>query len=225
VDWHSRGMIGAHTSNLYLDAGSEDRPEPEHLTRFRVRRGDAIVVGSDGDLDGIRRMLAARPLSVRETRAGPYPLLLLTPRPDARRRIPLTGWVATASVLPEQASQAIDGRLATAWIGTAPARGDLAFSVDLGAVRSLRAVRLRPGTLINAFDDVRLEGSLDGTAWRTLAPTTWAGPVYWTGSELLRNGTNEWSVAFPPTPVRHLRLRVVGLRGGRWALNEIECFE
>jgi F5/8 type C domain len=225
VGWHSRGMIGALESNLFLDPGSEERPLPEHLTRFSVHRGDAILVGSDGDLSGIRQMLAAKPLRARETAVGPYPLLLLSPSPDPLRRLSPTGWTATATVAPEQASLAIDGRLATAWIGTAPASGDVAFTVDLGAVRSLRWIRLKPGTLVNAFDDVRLEGSLDGVAWRSLGPTSWAGPVYWTGSELLRNGTHEWSVAIPPTPVRHLRLRVIGLRGDRWSLNEIQCAE
>jgi hypothetical protein len=225
VGWHSRGMIGALESNLYLDPSSEDRPPPEHLTRFRVHRGDAILVGSDGDLSGIRQMLAARPLSTRETAAGPYPLLLLSLRRDPLRRLSPTGWTATATVAPEQASLAIDGRLATAWIGTAPSSGDLAFTVDLGTVRSLRRIRLKPGTVVNAFDDVRLEGSLDGTEWRILGPTSWAGPIYWTGSELLRNGTHEWSVAFPPMPVRYLRLRVIGLRGARWSLNEIQCAE
>jgi hypothetical protein len=225
VDWHSRGMIGSLASDLYLDPGSEDRPPPEHLTRFRVHRRDAVLVGSDGDLNGIRRMLAARPLSVRETVAGPYPLLLLSPRPDPLRHLSPTDWTATATVASEQASRAIDGRLATAWIGTAPVSGDLEFTVDLGTVRSLRWIRLKPGTLVNTFDDVQLEGSLDGVAWRMLGPTSWAGSVYWTGPELLRNGTQEWSVAIPPTPIRRLRLRVVGLREARWSLNEIQCAE
>ena len=221
----SRWMIGALESNMWLDSNGNDRPPPEHLARFRTRPGDAILVGSDGDLSGIRQALAARPVTVRETTAGPYPLLILTPRPETGRRIAVTEWTATATVDAERAVLAIDQDSTTAWIGTAPTIRDLAFTIDFGGVRSLRRVRLIPGTRVNAFDDMRLEGSLDGMRWQALGPAAWAGPLYWTGSELLRNGTREWTVTIPPTPVRHLRLRVAGLRGDRWALNEIECFE
>jgi hypothetical protein len=72
---------------------------------------------------------------------------------------------------------------------------------------------------------LRLSGSLDGTTWAPLSPLTWAGAVYWTGTELLRNGGPRWAVVFPRTTLRYLRLSPAAPFPDPWRITEIECLE
>ncbi len=58
-----------------------------------------------------------------------------------------------------------------------------------------------------------------------LEPATWTGALYWTGSELLRNSEPGWAVAFPPVPVRHVRLRPARAGAAPWIVAEVDGFE
>jgi hypothetical protein len=53
----------------------------------------------------------------------------------------------------------------------------------------------------------------------------WAGSLYWTGSELLRNGGPKWAVVFPRTALRYLRVSPAGPLRDPWAIAEIDCLE
>lgn len=69
-----------------------------------------------------------------------------------------------------------------------------------------------------------LEGSADGIAWITLGPSMWAGALYWTGSELLRNSEQGWAFVFPPARVRHVRVRPSRPSPTPWIVAELDCF-
>jgi hypothetical protein len=52
----------------------------------------------------------------------------------------------------------------------------------------------------------------------------WAGPLYWSGYELIRNGRREWTVVFPRVTLRHLRIRPAA-PARTWDIEEIDLFE
>jgi hypothetical protein len=213
----SRGTIGTLESNA---GAGPPRVSPVSV---RLAPGYGLLLGSDADADGIRAALAGQPVGVRETTAGPYPLLVFEPQPSPRR-LGKAGWRATASEHAESAARTIDGTGATAWTSATPPAPDVALTVDLGAVRRLSRLEVRPGPAAGGRD-VRLEGSADGTAWKPLEPLRWSGRLYWTGSELLRIG-EPWAGTVPPTDVRYVRLRPVGVADGRpWVVREVDAFE
>jgi hypothetical protein len=218
-----RGAVGALDSNINVNSYGRKVPDPVVLERFRRERGHAVLLGPDADAAAIRATLAAQGALAREGRAGGYPLLLLAP-PAPRPALRPDGWRADASTTPDAAGRAIDGRPGTAWSTEgAPAPG-AAVTLDLGTARPVGGIRLRPGAGAGNPAAFVLEGSADGAAWRRLAPASWAGPLYWTGYELLRDGSAEWTVTFPPAPVRHLRIRPAA-PGRRWAIAELELLE
>jgi hypothetical protein len=127
-----------------------------------------------------------------------------------------------ASESPEEALRAIDGDRRTQWVSARPGAPALTVTVDVGLPRDLRGVEVRPGL---PGRDLRLAGSLDGAAWTDMTPLTWAGALYWTGAELLKNGGPKWAVAFPPTRLRYLRLSPAGPLREPWTITEIEALE
>lgn len=225
VQAESRGTIRAVEGNWYTDDYGHSEPDPRLLDRVRLSKGHAIVLGADADETGIRTMLAGKGARVREVMVGPYRSLVVDGT-RAHRRIPSSRWRATASVNAEEAARAIDGDHRTRWgTGTIPGP-DPSFTLDLGEVRAVRGVRLTPGWSGNAAREMQLEGSRDGVQWEALGPMRWAGPLYWTGAELLRYGKRDWAVEVPPTQVRHLRLRPTAIAGAAsWVIGEIECWE
>ncbi len=222
----SRGTIGVLESNLNLNSYGRTDPAPEVLERLRPEVGRAILVGSDGDEEEIRRMLAGEGVAVREAAAGPYRLLVFLPGRRAWHRLDRDGWTATASENAGAARLAIDGDRRTRWKTAGPAGSGVSFTLDLGRTHEVSGVRLTPGTRGGGPTDFEVEGSTDRIGWVRLEPLEWAGPLYWSGSELLRYGTREWAVEFPATSVRYLRLRPLGGPDGRpWGIEEIECFD
>jgi hypothetical protein len=220
----SRGAVGSQESNINVNDYSRTEPDPTELVSPRLAAGHGILLGADADAAGIRAMLAGQPVTVRESQAGPYHLLALTPAP-APRRLDKAGWRATASE-PGQPAQpagaALDGDRRTQWVSRGPGRPELEVTLDLARPRELRGVEVRPGI---PGRELRLWGSQDGVAWTALEPLSWAGSVYWTGSELLRNGGAKWAVVFPRTRVRFLRLSPAGPLRDPWAIAEIDCLE
>jgi hypothetical protein len=160
-------------------------------------------------------------VTVRESAAGPYRLLVLTPTPGPRR-LAKRGWRLIASEAAAQAPRAIDDDRRTHWVSGPPGPTPPTVTLDLGAPRALRGVEVRPGL---PGRTLRLAASLDATTWTDLAPLTWAGALYWTGSELLRNGGPKWAVTFPPTTLRYLRLSPAVPLRDPWTIAELEVLE
>jgi hypothetical protein len=224
IQVESRGTIGAQESNINVNDYSRTEPDPTELVSPRFEAGHAFLLGADADAAGIREMLAGQPVTVRERTAGPYPLLVLEPA-AAPRRLDKTGWQLTASEPgppPQPVEAAIDGDRRTRWTSREPGRPGLSVTLDLGRPRALRGVEVRPGI---PGRELRLHGSLDGVAWTALEPTTWAGSLYWTGSELLRNGGPKWAALFPRTSLRFLRIGPAGPLRDPWTIAEIDCLE
>jgi hypothetical protein len=88
----------------------------------------------------------------------------------------------------------------------------------------LSGLRLVPGSREGGPAEFVLEGSLDARTWQPLAPRAWAGPLFWTGGELLRNSRPEWAVTFPPVTARYVRIRPAA-PAPTWAIAEITAFE
>jgi hypothetical protein len=223
VQVDSGGQIGALESNINLNDSSRTKPSPEVLFSARLEKGIGILLGSDADTEGIRGMLEAQRVGWREVAVGPYRLLVIEPGPRLRP-LDKREWSATATEEAKRAPRAIDGRRHTRWSSAGPAGSTTSLTIDFGTPHRIRQVQVRPGG--PPAQDPRLWGSVDGAAWRPLGPVHWAGPLFWTGSELLRNGTSEWVVAFPPVEIRYLRLGAPLPAGpAPWSLFEVDCFE
>ncbi len=114
---------------------------------------------------------------------------------------------------------------ATLWSTGHPQRGDEWIQVDLGAVVPVALVRWLPGTYQEVPRGLRLEGSLDGSAWRTLLDLPeYGGPLYVSAGrpiQRVRSGRVELRLA--PTPARHLRITQTG-RGALWAWTIRELY-
>jgi hypothetical protein len=216
------GAVSALDSNLYLNSYRHTIPEPHTLERFRMLTGRAVLLGSDSDAAGIRKVLETRGALARVTPAGPYQVLHLAP-PEAPRRLERDGWRATASRASADASRVLDGDRRTRWTAEGPVE-TVEFALELGRARRVAGLRMRPGSREGGPADFQVEGSADGVKWERLGPFRWGGPLYWTGYELLRNGRVEWTVRFPPVTVRHLRIRPTA-PGRSWAIEEIDAFE
>jgi hypothetical protein len=188
-----------------------------------MRRDRAVLLGSDVDAAAVRQVLETRGAVAQERVIGPYRLLMLSPE-LAERALARSGWRAQASIASDAARWAVDGEGRTRWTAPGPVDGATTFTLDLGAPRSLAGLRLTPGSREGGPADVALEGSEDGQTWRPLEPRTWAGPLYWTGTELLRNSRPEWAVRFPSTTVRHVRIRP-SAPARTWSITEITALE
>jgi hypothetical protein len=219
----SRESIGALESNSAVNSYGRSVPEPGALERFRPRADRAVLLGSDADVAEVRRELAGRGALGREGTVGPYRLLVLAP--EARRR-PLgrEGWRGSASVAGAQAGRAVDGEPGTRWTAGGPVDPTVSFTLELGGLRRIVGLRLVPGSREGGPGEFVLEGSADGGTWQTLTPRMWAGPLYWTGAELLRNSRSEWAVTFPAVTARYVRIRPAA-PAPTWAIAEITTFE
>lgn len=215
--------IGALESNSVVNSYGRSVPEPSALERFRPRPDRAVLLGSDADAAEVRRVLAARGALERERAVGPYRLLLLA-REAPRRPIARDGWRGSASVAAATAGRAVDGDPRTRWTADGSVDTTVSFALDLAQPRHLTGLRLIPGSREGGPAEFVLEGSADTRAWRPLEPTTWAGPLFWTGTELLRNSRPEWAVTFPPVTVRYVRIRPAA-PAPTWAIAEITAFE
>ncbi len=114
---------------------------------------------------------------------------------------------------------------ATLWSTGRPQRGGEWVEVDLGAVAPIALVRWLPGTFQEVPRGLRLESSVDGSAWRTLVDLPeYGGPLYWSaGRPLLRVRSGRVELRVAPAPVRYLRITQTG-RGGVWAWTIRELY-
>ena len=215
--------IGALESNATVNSYGRSEPEPSALERFRPRPDRAVLLGADADGANVKSLLGARGAIARETTVGPYPLLLLA-REAEPRRLPRVGWRGHASAGTTLAAHAVDDDPRTRWTAGGPVDHTASFTVELVSPRRLRGLRLAPGSRDGGPADFALDGSADGVTWQALEPRTWAGPLYWTGAELLRNSRPEWAVTFPPAIVRLIRIRPTA-PAPTWSIAEISAFD
>ena len=222
----SHGTIRSQESNLYPNSYGRPFPDPRNLDPFRAEPGRAVLLAPDADRDGVHAMLAGQHILVGERSAGGYSYALLTGPAPRPARVSKVSWTATASEQSGQAPRAMDGDRASAWESETPPGPSTSITLDLGRPQRIGRLRLVPGLPGVHLEALRLEGSPDGDRWESLGPLTWAGPLYWTGWELLRDGRPGWDVAFPAVTTRVVRFGPATpwpLR--RWRLAEIELFE
>ncbi len=114
---------------------------------------------------------------------------------------------------------------ATLWSTGHPQRGGEWIQVDLGAVVPVALVRWLPGTYQEVPRGLRLEGSLDGSAWRPLVDLPeYAGPLYASaGRPIQRVRSGRVELRVEPAPARHLRITQTG-RGAFWAWTIRELY-
>lgn len=219
----SRETIGTLESNSALNSYGRSTPGPAALERVRLRPDRAILLGADADAVDVRRTLVARGALARERAVGPYALLVLG-RDAPRRAVAPTGWRARASAGETAAPWAVDGKPGTRWTADGSVTEHTSVTLELDRPRALTGLRLTPGSREGGPADFTLDGSSDGQAWTPLGPATWAGPLYWTGAELLRNSRSEWAVTFPAATVRYVRIRPAAPTP-TWSIAEITAFE
>ncbi len=219
----SRESIGALESNRPVNSYGRSVPEPSLLEPFRPRPDRAVLLGSDADAAEVRRVLGERGAIAREREVGPYRLLVLASEAP-RRPLARAGWSASASVAAATAGRAVDGDPRTRWTAAGPVDPTSSFTLERDRPWRLSGLRLVPGSRAGGPAEFVLEGSTDGLAWQPLEPRTWAGPLFWTGAELLRNSRSEWAVTFPPVTVRYVRIRPA-VPAPTWAIAEITAFE
>src|SRR5262249_16542650 len=154
----------------------------------------------------IHAMLAGQHILVRERSAGGYSYALLTPPASRPPRVAKTSWTARASEQSAQAPRGMDADRTSVWESATPPGPSPSITLDLGRPQRIGRLRLVPGLPGVHLEALRLERSPDGERWEPLGPLTWAGPLYWTGWELLRDGRRGWDVAFPEVTTRAVRL-------------------
>jgi hypothetical protein len=141
------------------------------------------------------------------------------------REVPAAAFRVTASQGSDGAGRMTDRIGSTLWSTGSPQRGDEWVQVDLGAIVPVALVRWLPGTYQEVPRGLRLEVSVDGTAWRTLVNLPeYAGPLYWSAGQPIqrvRSGRVELRVS--PSPARHLRITQTG-RGALWAWTIRELY-
>jgi len=76
----ARETIGVQESNINVSEASRTDPDPTELVPLHLENGTGILFGADADSVAIRAALAGQPVAVRETTAGPYPLLATAQR-------------------------------------------------------------------------------------------------------------------------------------------------
>jgi len=219
----SRESIGTLESNSAVNSYGRSEPEPSVLERFRPRPDRAVLLDDEADVAEVRGVLTERGLLARERVVGPYRLLVLGAAAPARP-LATRGWRASASVGGATAARAVDGDGRTRWTAPGPVDSTTSFTVELDRPRRVTGLEVTPGSREGGPSDYAVEGSSDGRAWAPLAPTTWAGPLFWSGTELLRNSRPEWAVGFPSTTLRALRIRPAG-PAPTWSIAEIRLFE
>jgi F5/8 type C domain len=222
---HTRydGRVRIVESNYYVNNNGRPRPDPRWLEPFRITPGRVMLLGPDADSAAVKATLSARGVPVDTRIRGPYEGLRFTAAEQGARRLDRGGWRATASVNIASAGRALDGKVGTRWTSDGPASPNDYFTVDLGRVQDVSGIRLTPGSL-GGPQALQVEGSTDGIAWVGIGPLVWAGALYWTGFELLRNSEEAWVFTFPLVRIRHLRVRPSRLSSTPWIVAEFDCF-
>lgn len=125
------------------------------------------------------------------------------------------GWVVSASASEAQATNAIDGIEDTVWLASL-GTGDY-FAVDLGQTHTVNRLEWLTGNGKNEFPTAfRIEVSLDGDAWNTVADS--ASAQYVAEEGLLQ-------VIWEPTDARYVRIVQAGQNVEVVRLGELLLWE
>ncbi|MBM4078696.1 MAG: discoidin domain-containing protein, partial [Planctomycetes bacterium] len=135
------------------------------------------------------------------------------------------GSTASASHAPERAHLALDGNLQTCWSTGVSQSAGMWFCLDLGAPRTLAGLRFSLGIRAGDFPkEYRLEGSLDGQRWQTLAEgRPWLQVLQ---SCFVTPMNPSFEIPFPVTQVRYLRITQTAKRFDYcWSIAEVGLLE
>ena len=172
-----------------------------------MRSGEAVWIGSDGDADQVRKMLAPFKVPIKETTLAGTPLFIFKGYPPPERPLSGAGWSLTGDKGMVDGNRGIlsgDRRLLLDPTQR-PEGSDFLF-LDMGSKKRISRIQL-------AFEagfppaQVSIEGSRDGQIWEGIGPSNWIGPLFWTGLELLKNSEKFWDVCFPPQRWRFIRIK------------------
>jgi hypothetical protein len=219
----SRESIGTLESNSAVNSYGRSVPDPSVLERFRPRPDRAVLLDDEANVAQVRGVLTERGLLARERTVGPYRLLVLGAEAPFRA-LARHGWRASATAAGATAGRAIDGDAQTRWAAGGPVDATTSFTVDLGGPQRVTGLEVTPGSREGGPTDYAVEGSTDGRQWAPLPAIRWAGPLFWSGAELLRNSRPEWAVTFPPAILRAIRIRPVA-SAPSWSIAEITIFD
>ena len=189
------------------------------VTHRRLQAPDPAMMARD---------LARIGASAQESYVGDYVIFhhFVPPDPNVRP-VPTVGWRARASSSEAAAALAFDRQVWTHW--SVQKRPGEWLEVDLGRARSLTQVTL----LAAPFPDdaptgLRVETSLDGERWRTVAsePSMMPGLHWWRGHPRL-DESGRVLVRFAPHEGRYVRLTSIGpaLPDYRWSVAELFVYE
>jgi hypothetical protein len=133
------------------------------------------------------------------------------------------GWTASATHAAEDAAQAFDGRLDSAWRTRVRQAPGHAYRLDLGAVRTVGLVAWLPVWLHEMPTGFAVRVSADGREWREVARVPqYVGPLYWSGRHpFQRIRRSRMEVRFPPAEARHVAIELLGEARHPWGMREI----
>ena len=180
------------------------------------------------DPSQMARDLARIGATAQQSVVGDYVVFhhFVPPDPNVRA-VSTAGWRARASSGQEFAALAFDRQVMTYW--SAPKRPGEWLEVNLGRVRQITQVSLlsapKPG---DAPSGLRIETSLDGQRWRTVAdePSILAGLHWWKGHPRL-DESGRVIARFTPHDSRYVRLTSLGQAWPDylWSVSELFVYE
>jgi hypothetical protein len=133
------------------------------------------------------------------------------------------GWTAAASHHPEDAAQAFDGRLDSAWRTRVRQAPGHSYQLDLGGVRTVGLVSWLPVWLHEMPAGFAVRVSADGRDWREVARVPhYAGPIYWSGQhpfQRIRRSRTE--VRFPAVEARYVAIELLAGARHPWGMREL----
>jgi hypothetical protein len=158
---------------------------------------------------------------------GDYAIFYRFAAPGPVSPISPTGWVTRASSSADVAPRVIDRRTWTRWV--VPQGLDHWFELDLGRPYPVAQITLAAGPWpSDAPAGLRVETSLDGRMWKTVASAqeVLAGLHWWRGHPRL-DDSGRVIVRMAPESARYLRLTETakGVPGGLWGIAELFVYE
>jgi F5/8 type C domain-containing protein len=221
----SRGGIGTLPANLYINSYGRAVPDPRELTPLKMQSGDAVWIGSDGDVDQVRKMLAPFKVPAKETTLAGTPLFIFQGPPPEEKPLSGEGWFLTG-----------DERMAGDRGGiragdrhlildpTKKNKGSDCLLLDFSSEQRIGRIQVvfKEGF---PWAETNVEGSVNGQNWEGTGPWKWSGPLFWTGSELLKNSERVWDVSFQPHSWRFVRIITRRTEEPRLRIIRINCYK
>ncbi len=188
------------------------------LTHGALRRPHPDVMAQALALAGVR---------YEREDVGDYAIFHGFGAPGPVKPIVPAGWVARASSRTEAAGLALDRRVWTRW--TAPQRPGQWFELDLGQPYSVAQLTLAAAPWPSeAPVGLRVETSVDGSTWRTVASVREVLPgLHWWKGHPRIDDSGRVMVRMEPRPTRYVRLTETGKGepGALWSIAELFVYE